>query len=217
MSVERESTEHGELNLLPIMNMVCLLIPFLLMAAQFIQIGVIVIETPRSSRVPDPNRSPPKDALDLTLVVTDQGLYLKSRHGAECPEGVTGDDRLCFRRQGGKLTDAVLRSLQHHLWFLHASKYRGEEAYASPEERHAIAILPEPGVRYEELVRILDVVREVPADARNPPVKRPPPSGGCQQVYDRKAGAWAFRQTGGESVKDAACMYHRITLALGSS
>jgi biopolymer transport protein ExbD len=217
MSTPRDDTDHGELNLLPIMNMVCLLIPFLLMAAQFIQIGVIKIETPRSSRLPNPGPEPPRPALDLTLVVTDQGLYLKSRFGAECPEGVSGEDKLCFRRKQGKLDDATLKALQQHLWFLHASRYQGEESYASPEERYAITLISEPTVKYEDLIRIMDVVRDIPADARNPPVKHVVPTSGCQLSFDRKTAAWGFRASGTATVKETACMYYRITLALGAS
>ena len=127
MSTPRDDTDFGELNLLPIMNMVCLLIPFLLMAAQFIQIGVIMVETPRLSHVKSQPDEQKKEALILTLVVTDKGFYLKSRHGSECPEGVSDDEKLCFRKKEGKFSEAMIKALHHHLWFLHASKYKSEE------------------------------------------------------------------------------------------
>jgi biopolymer transport protein ExbD len=217
MAKKREDVDFGGLNLLPIMNMVCLLIPFLLMAAQFIQIGVIMVETPRLSHVKSQPDEQKKEALNLTLVVTDKGFYVKSRHGSECPEGVSDDEKLCFRKKEGKFSEAMIKALHHHLWFLHASKYKSEESYAAPEEKYAITIIPEPTVKYEDLVKIMDVVRDIPADARNPPVKHSVPASGCKMEFDRKTASWGFRASGTATVKEAACMYYRITLALGSS
>jgi len=217
MATKRNTTNFGDLNLLPIMNMVCLLIPFLLMAAQFIQIGVIMVETPRLSRVQSQKDENKKEALNLTLVITDKGFYLKSRHGSECPEGVSDDEKLCFRKKEGKFTDAMIKALHHHLWFLHASKYKSAESYADPEEKYAITIIPEPTVKYEDLVKVMDTVRDIPADARNPPVKHSVPGIGCQMIFDKKTSSWGFRQAGNITVKEAACMYYRVTLALGSS
>lgn len=212
----RDSTVSGELNLLPIMNLICLLIPFLLVAAQFVKVGVILVETPRSTRGPK-RPTPARESLDLTLVMTGQGYYLKSRHGAECPVGVTQDDRLCFRRDGGQLDEALLKKLQHHLWGLFARKYRGEEHYALASERHSITVVPEPDVRYEDIVRTLDAIRDIPADAKDPPPPLPVPPSGCSLRYDTRSGAWAHGQQGGVSVQDSACMYHRVIFALGAS
>ena len=41
MAVKRRTQETEELNLVPIMNLVTILIPFLIMAAQFVQLAVI--------------------------------------------------------------------------------------------------------------------------------------------------------------------------------
>ncbi len=213
----RDKYDPGDLNLLPIMNMICLLIPFLLLAAQFVKIGVILVDTPRLSRVPTRPDTPIKDSLDLTLVITDQGYYLKSRHGAECPPGVAPNRKLCFRRQDGKITPALLKDLQHHLWYLFANKYRGDDNYRTPEERHHLTVVPEPTVRYDEIVRTLDAVRDIPADATDPKPAVAVPPGGCALTRDKKSGRWAFADKAGNSVRDAACMYYRVTLALGSS
>jgi predicted RNA binding protein YcfA (HicA-like mRNA interferase family) len=210
----RELFEAGDLNLLPIMNLICLLIPFLLLAAQFVKIGVIRVETPHLSRVP--GKAPAQERLDLTLVLTDKGYYVKSAKGSECPEGVSGDQKLCFKREEGKLTPKVLKRLQHHLWQLYAAKYK-HHRFAHPDDRHAITVTPEPNVPYEDLVKTLDAIREIPRDATNPPLAATVPASGCALVYDRKAAIWGYAQSSGVSVQDAACMYHRVTLALGSS
>ena len=73
----------------------------------------------------------------------------------------------------------------------------------------------------EEYWRLLrdgvDAIREVPTDAKDPPLASAVPASGCALVYDRKGGNWGYGSSGGASVQDSACMYHRITLALGSS
>jgi len=213
----REEFEGGDLNLLPIMNLICLLIPFLLLAAQFVKIGVILVETPRLSRVRSQKNKKKKQALNLTLIMTDKGYYIKSRFGSECPEGIAEDAKLCYPKREGKFTDKVLKELQHRMWYLYASKYKGEEYYSSPDERHSITLVPEPTVKYEDIVRTLDAIREIPGDARNPPVKHTIPASGCALQYDRTHSSWGFKESGGVSVKDLACMYYRVTLALGSS
>ena len=213
----REEFEAGDLNLLPIMYLICLLIPFLLLAAQFIKIGVIMVETPRLSRVKSSQDKKKKEALALSLVMTDKGFYIKSRHGAECPEGVTAEKKLCFPKKEGKFTDKVLKDLQLHMWYLYASKYKDPSSYATPDEKHTLTLIPEPTIKYDDIVRTLDVIREIPRDARNPPVKHTIPSSGCAMKYNKKTGGWGFLDSGGVSVKESACMYFRVTLALGSS
>ncbi len=211
----REEFDEGELNLLPIMNLICLLIPFLLLAAQFVKVGVIMVETPHVTRNPGAKASS-KEKLDLTLVLTNEGYYLKSSQGSECPAGATQDRKLCFKREDGKLTPKVLKALQHHLWRLYASKYKNF-SFANPDDRHAITLTPEPNVPYDDLVKTLDAIREIPTDPADPPLQAAVPSNGCSLVYDKKGATWGYDNAGGVSVKDTACMYHRVTLALGSS
>lgn len=210
----RELFEAGDLNLLPIMNLICLLIPFLLLAAQFVKVGVIMVETPHVTR--GPGNQTPKERLDLTLVLTNEGYYLKSSKGSECPAGVAADRKLCFKREDGKLTPKVLKDLQLHLWRLYAAKYKSFP-FPHPDDKHAITVTPEPNVPYDDLVKTLDTIREVPRNPTDPPLQMALPSGGCSLVYDRKGATWGYNTHGGSSVKDTACMYHRITLALGSS
>lgn len=213
----RDVEEQSELNLLPIMNMICLLIPFLLLAAQFIKIGILLVETPRLSRVRSSQPKEKKQALNLSLVMTDKGYYIKSRFGSECPEGVSGDARLCFPKREGKYTDKVLKDLQLRLWKLFADKYKDPSNYTTPEQRHSITLIPEPTVKYDDIIRTLDAIREIPTDAKDPPLKQTVDPGGCSLVHDKKSGAWGFATSRGVSVRDSSCMYYRVTLALGSS
>lgn len=84
----REMVDVGEVSLIPIMNLVCLLIPFLLYTAAFVHFAVIDVQSPRFQ-----NRSqvtPPDDqqqeALNLMLIITDEGFRLAASGGV-LPEG----------------------------------------------------------------------------------------------------------------------------------
>ena len=77
MAVKRRSEEMQELNLTPIMNLVTILIPFLIMAAQFVNLAVIDSTLPAigppSTEPPDPNEEPP---LNLSLAITTEGITI---------------------------------------------------------------------------------------------------------------------------------------------
>jgi hypothetical protein len=84
----RQMLDVGQPSLIPIMNLVCLLIPFLLYTAAFVQFACIHVASPRFQ-----NRTavtPPDDeqeqALSLMLIITDQGFRLAASGGV-LPEG----------------------------------------------------------------------------------------------------------------------------------
>jgi len=84
---ERKKIENPDLDLTPIMNLVTILIPTLLMAAQFVHLAVIDSTLPAigapSTEQPDPNETPP---LNLQLFITAGGLTLMG----------TGADEILF-------------------------------------------------------------------------------------------------------------------------
>jgi biopolymer transport protein ExbD len=86
----RELQDFGEANLIPIMNLVSLLIPFLLYTAAFVQYAVIDVASPRfqnRSAVSPPEENQ-QEALSLMLIITDQGFRLAASGGV-LPEGCT--------------------------------------------------------------------------------------------------------------------------------
>jgi biopolymer transport protein ExbD len=73
-------TDHRQKDpdLLPVMNLVCLLIPFLLLTATFVQYATINVNAPRAvpaGGVVDPEDRP----LNLTVLVTDRGFTISKR------------------------------------------------------------------------------------------------------------------------------------------
>lgn len=72
--------EMEDINLMPIMNLLCLLIPFLLLSAQFIQIGIILVDTPRRSRSRmNKSKDNKKKTLGLVVDITQDGYYISTK------------------------------------------------------------------------------------------------------------------------------------------
>ena len=177
--------------------------------------GVVVVYTPHRVRRRD-SRVKRLD-LELSVVMTDKGFYIKSRFGSECPERRGADARLCFVTQEGRYTAKVFRDLQHHMWYLFAKKYKDPSHYSVPENRRRVILIPEPTVSVGDVVRALDALREIPGNARNPKLRHRIPASGCSMLHDRKSGNWGFAESQAGSVRDLACMYDHVILALGSS
>ncbi len=84
----RPVEEVDDVGLLPVMNLVCMLIPFLLYTAAFVQYAVIDVASPRfqnRSAVSPPDENQQED-LNLMLIITDQGFRLAASGGV-LPEG----------------------------------------------------------------------------------------------------------------------------------
>ncbi len=221
MRKKREEFETGELNLIPIMNLVSLLIPLLLFTTTFIQLGIILIQTPRlKSQSAIDQQQKKKQALNLTVVMTDKGYYVKSRFGSECPPGTSGgDEKLCFRnKEKGKFADSTIKALQLHLWYLFKKKYASATYYEDPKtDRHTITLVPQHDIKYRDIIRTLDAMREIPTDAKDPPPPKNVPKSGCQMVMNAQSHKWMVQGTKGEDITEQACMYYLVTLAIGAT
>ena len=93
---KRSQIKSEDLNLVPIMNLVTILIPFLLMSAQFVHLAVIDSSLPAIVPPEIIEEEPPdKPPLTLMVLVADEGLFVQ---GGQAPlpvmEGANlGDDR----------------------------------------------------------------------------------------------------------------------------
>ena len=89
MAVKRKAIEDPDLNLTPIMNLVTILIPFLIMAAQFVQLSVIdstlpAIAPPTKVEPPKPDEKPP---LQLSLALKGDGIVVLGADRIIYPDG----------------------------------------------------------------------------------------------------------------------------------
>ena len=72
-----ESGYEGD-PLIPIMNLVCMLIPLLLYGAVFVRFMTLTVNAPKISRAPAQQQPPDQnEALNLTVMITDQGFHFK--------------------------------------------------------------------------------------------------------------------------------------------
>jgi biopolymer transport protein ExbD len=77
MAIKRRTMDSYEGDpLIPIMNLVCMLIPLLLYGAVFMRFMVIEVNSPRMSNVPQ-EQPEQNEKLNLTVMITDQGFTFK--------------------------------------------------------------------------------------------------------------------------------------------
>ena len=177
-SVRRRRNEfNGEVNLIPLMNVFCILIPFLLLTAVFVQLSVIDTQLPTSGSTATPvpgNDSPtptPPPKLNLTVWIRfpdlqadrEGGFTLAGYGGVLAVEG-EGEEaqeakdaktiipmkKIGTDRNGQDILDYDYDKLQEHL-------KKVKEAYPG---HYSIILLPDREVLYETIIKVLDYSRE---------------------------------------------------------
>lgn len=158
----RRTVAEDPLNLIPIMNLVSILIPFLLMAAQFVSLAVIDSTLPAigpPQPVEEQDDDPP---LMLSVAVTDQGLTIMGADAVLNPEGggeaaapadptaeneptIPCKERPCAGVESYDYAELV------RLLALIKDEY--------PDDENVI-LVPESRIPYEVLVRVMDAARE---------------------------------------------------------
>lgn len=139
--------EAQELDLLPVMNLFMVLIPFLLMGAAFFHIGVIPTSlpthTPQASDVP---KTPTTVSVNLVLSPTDLSLSVSSTSLDEAQLDALG--ATWARGASGYPVDKLVAHLK--------------DLKARYPESNTLIALPHEDLPYEELVGVLDATREYP-------------------------------------------------------
>ena len=78
MAMKRRELDSYEGDpLIPILNLVCMLIPLLLYGAVFIRFMTLTVNAPKISRAPAQQQPEQNEALNLTVMITDQGFHFK--------------------------------------------------------------------------------------------------------------------------------------------
>jgi biopolymer transport protein ExbD len=78
MAMKRREMELVEGDpLIPILNLVCMLIPLLLYGAVFVRFMTVEVNSPRMSNVPQQQPPEQNEKLNLTIMITDQGFTFK--------------------------------------------------------------------------------------------------------------------------------------------
>ncbi len=167
-----------ELNLMPIMNLLCLLIPFLLLSAQFIQIGIVLVDTPRQSKSQNQKKDENQKSLGLTINIKQDGYDVTTKSGGSaCPQRAASN-QVCIpvTHAGGKkvYNAAALRKFLYDKFYkphyknnsLDAGK-DAPKAAGSFSDWGKVTIVPEDTILYETVIETLDAARELPPEAKN--------------------------------------------------
>lgn len=153
---------------------------------------VIVVQAPRVHRV-----GQPRPSYHISVSILSSALVAKR------PSAAT---KLRFAFAPGRVDDAV-RRLSLALW---KNRARAKVSGAARDWGKAF-IVPEPMTLLQDVVYLLDGLRVVPREAKDPP----PPKGlsqpGCAFDFDRKQNEWKLPPNGA-----AGCLYPLPTLGLAS-
>lgn len=181
--------EVGDVNLIPIMNLIVILIPFLLFVSSFIVLGMVNVSSYRLGvgRAKSEAKTPEKPPLQLTVAVTDEGFRLKynlATEGGPPPDEEENKDKyfiakVMARRCGGKLNGELCTApkdcpaikkpggvrLQMACTQIKDYNYKklNEEVARikklRPDEKTVI-IMPESDISFGILVQVMDWTRE---------------------------------------------------------
>lgn len=155
MPVKRVKEKPEDPFLIPIMNLVCLLIPFLLLTATFVSYAIINVNAPRFNQAAQQQQQPDRLPLNLTILVTDQGFTISAKGQSLTAEGGGVDASAASgptvpkKRVGGEM-DYDYDGL--------AKKIR--EIKDDNEDESQVNIGAEKNIIYEVIVKVMDFTRD---------------------------------------------------------
>jgi Biopolymer transport protein len=149
MKRKRELPVAGDVNVIPFIDMLSVIIIFLIMVASFLNIGIVESSMPKagggeSASVAQPEKKKQeKEKLNLTIAITDKGFY------------VGGAGAILQERAGEPTIPKVngkydFKALNDKLW---------EIKQKFPDEWDVI-ILPEDNIDYQTIIKTMDAARE---------------------------------------------------------
>jgi biopolymer transport protein ExbD len=148
--------DEQELNLIPIMNLMMVLIPFLLLGAAFYHLGSIPTTLP--SHRPEGGEAPEQSDVVVTLSLRIE------------------ETRLALTASAAELSEEALSAmglelpLEDGAYDLEALQARLHDIKSRHPKSDTVVVLPADGVRYQLLVDVLDAARErvVPREGDEP-------------------------------------------------
>lgn len=147
---KRELPVSADVNVIPFIDMLSVIIIFLIMVASFLNLGTVESSMPRAggeeqeAEVTQPQKQQKEERLDLTIAITDKGFYIGGA-GAILQQRA-GEPTIPKKPNG----EYDYEALNNKLWEI-KQKY--------PNEWTAI-LLPEDGIKYEVIIKTMDAARE---------------------------------------------------------
>ncbi len=153
MKHKKRLTTAEELNLVPIMNLVTILIPFLLMAAQFVSLAVIDSTLPAIGPPKPAETDPDEKPLNLSVIITNAGYTIAGAEAVLPNEGGEGGPTVpCIETGCPSAMSYDTKELTRLLGLV-------KDEY--PDDQNVI-LVPESRIPYEVLVVTMDATREDP-------------------------------------------------------
>jgi len=159
--------EVVEINLIPLMNMICILIPFMIMAAVFVQLSIIDTSLPTAVAPGEKVEEDPakKPKLTLTVAMSKEGFSIAGYGGvlniASDQENAAKDKEqppfIIPKKIVGKNPDGT-DILEFDYASLQENLIKVKDKYP---DQYSIILLPESHVVYQEIIDAMDTAREV--------------------------------------------------------
>jgi hypothetical protein len=160
MSKGKRNGEAEELDLVPIMNLVTILIPFLLMASSFVTLAAIDSTLPAIGPPSEPTDEKPEETLNLSIAITNEGFTIIGTDAVlkgDGPDGKKGPTLPC-KRAGCDTPDSYdTKQLTEML----------SEIKDRWEDEDTVILVPESQIAYETLILTMDAAREDPSKTEN--------------------------------------------------
>lgn len=145
----QRAKEQLELNLVPVMNLFVVLIPFLLLAAAFYHVRVIPTVAPLATNEPSAPASEAR-AVTLSLSIGPDRLELRASNPTVAKKTLAKLGVVLEKEEGRFDLDALSEAL-----------YQIKLRY---EQSDTIIVIPHDETAYRDVVEILDTAREITMD-----------------------------------------------------
>lgn len=152
----KRGDQAEELDLVPIMNLVTILIPFLLMASSFVSLAAIDSTLPAIGQPPEATDEEPKPTLSLSIGITSEGFRV-----------IGGDDRLkgdgdSKEKKGAPIPCTKPGCPTPEAYDVQALNELLVKLKADWEEEENVILVPESEVPYEVIIMTMDATRKNP-------------------------------------------------------
>lgn len=153
----KRAQDAEDLDLVPIMNLVTILIPFLLMASSFVSLAAIDSTLPAIGPPQETDEEPDPDKLNLSIAITDEGWTVLGADAVLGPQSGEGEARgptVPCTKPGCPTPDTYDSA--------ELTRILGKIKDRWPDEENVI-LVPEADIPYEVLVVTMDTSREDPS------------------------------------------------------
>ncbi len=159
---KKELPVSGDINVIPFIDMLSVIIIFLIMVSAFLNLGIVESSMPVAGGAPSAEVAQQKkqqeqqEKLDLTIIITDKGFYIGGA-GAILQQR-SGEPTIPKKPNG----EYDYQALNNKLWEI-------KQTY--PNE-WTVIILPEDQIEYQVIIKTMDAARERWIEESGKKVKR---------------------------------------------